>query len=631
MIYLVQIFSLLLSYVLFRSDYILAKLSRRNNEARPGLERLKDESLFPRRYAFSHALNINIIVTLLFIFAAGRYLYRWQNSFVIYLVYILAVFVITELLLLAKDLLKKKFEIIRENKRSYGLMIFFAIFGGLSLFIAALAYFIPTWFYNYFGNLTADQFIFLISDGSGDATADANAQVANFMIAPCLAFAILGLKYAILPSNIIFKKKGSSDKEVNNVDSVKLKKKDLVFGRTLQLCLKSLISIVLAISSIVYAFHTLPIMTVIKSQFNPSTFIEDNYVDPSDVLEFPDKPRNLIHIYMESVENSYYDKSIGGYGEDNLMPDLAKLNKEAVHFSNSDKLFGGPHQTYGASHSVAGMLNMGAGMSMKTAVKGGTAKPMLYPHFPTVGDILHKQGYNTEIMLGARAAWGGLGNYYIEHGDFKVFDLDYAREKGYVDKDYKVWWGYEDDKLYEFAKEELLRLSSENKPFYFILENADTHFPDGYVSPKMKDKPFSSQYANVIHYSQAEVVKFVDWLKKQDFYKDTTIVITGDHQSMDKKFFKDWDKSYERTVVNMFINSALDKPKEDRMFNRDFAPFDIFPTTLASLGIKIKGDRVGLGTNLYSDKKTLVEEYGLERVNDELSRPSFFYTNYRQK
>ena len=100
---------------------------------------------------------------------------------------------------------------------------------------------------------------------------------------------------------------------------------------------------------------------------------------------------------------------------------------------------------------------------------------------------------------------------------------------------------------------------------------------------------------------------------------------------MDKKFFKDWDKSYERTVVNMFINSALDKPKEDRMFNRDFAPFDIFPTTLASLGIKIKGDRVGLGTNLYSDKKTLVEEYGLERVNDELSRPSFFYTNYRQK
>ena len=39
--------------------------------------------------------------------------------------------------------------------------------------------------------------------------------------------------------------------------------------------------------------------------------------------------------------------------------------------------------------------------------------------------------------------------------------MDYkaVKEKGLIPKDYKVWWGYEDDKLYEFAKEELIRLS----------------------------------------------------------------------------------------------------------------------------------------------------------------------------
>lgn len=622
MIFLIQIVAIFLSFAILRIESIRTRLAKSKISA--------SQSFFTRAEALSYSININIIVSLLAIFALNIYLYRWNNSPWVYLAYLLAVFVLSMSLLLLTDYFEKKYLVTKFRKSQTVASILFAIFGFVTLGLAAFSYFIPTWFHNYFGNLTADQFIFLISDGGGDATADANAQVANYMVAPVIYFLIYGLKYAILPSRLSLKRKIKVAK-ISAELSESSASKEFLFSRKVKVLTKVLASLLAMVLGVVYAFHTLPLLTVIKSQFNPSNFIEENYHDPRDVLEFPSEARNLIHIYMESVENSYYDKSLGGYGEDNLMPDLAKLNEEAIHFSNSDKEFGGPHQTYGASHSVAGMLNMGAGMSMKTAVKGGTAKPMLYPHFPTVGDILHSRGYNTELMLGARAAWGGLGNYYVEHGDFKVFDLDYAREQGYVDKDYKVWWGFEDDKLYEFAKEELTRLAKEDKPFYFILENADTHFPDGYVSKKMKKKPFDKQYANVIHYSQAEVVKFVDWIKKQDFYKNTTIVITGDHQSMDKKFFKDWDRSYERTIVNMFINSALPKPSEERMKNRDFAPFDFFPTTLASLGIKIKGERVGLGTNLYSDKKTLVEEYGLERVNDELSRPSFFYTTYHSK
>ena len=37
---------------------------------------------------------------------------------------------------------------------------------------------------------------------------------------------------------------------------------------------------------------------------------------------------------------------------------------------------------------------------------------------------------------------------------------------------------------------------------------------------------------------------------------------------------------------------------------------DLFQTTLAAMGTKIDGDRLGLGTNLYSDKETLAERYG---------------------
>ena len=54
---------------------------------------------------------------------------------------------------------------------------------------------------------------------------------------------------------------------------------------------------------------------------------------------------------------------------------------------------------------------------------------------------------------------------------------------------------------------------------------------------------------------------------------------------------------------------------------REFATIDNFPTTLAALGVKIEGDRLGLGTNLFSDH-TLIERDGLDYVNEELQKAS---------
>ena len=50
---------------------------------------------------------------------------------------------------------------------------------------------------------------------------------------------------------------------------------------------------------------------------------------------------------------------------------------------------------------------------------------------------------------------------------------------------------------------------------------------------------------------------------------------------------------------------------------------DNFPTTLAAMGVKIEGDRLGLGTNLFSSQDTLYETYGKE-MDAELSRRSLF-------
>ena len=52
---------------------------------------------------------------------------------------------------------------------------------------------------------------------------------------------------------------------------------------------------------------------------------------------------------------------------------------------------------------------------------------------------------------------------------------------------------------------------------------------------------------------------------------------------------------------------------------------DMYPTILASIGVKIEGERLGLGTNLYSGIPTIVEEIGYDYFNNEIKKTSKYY------
>ena len=190
-------------------------------------------------------------------------------------------------------------------------------------------------------------------------------------------------------------------------------------------------------------------------------------------------------------------------------------------------------------------------------------------------------------------------------------------------KDYRVWWGFEDKKLFGFAKEQLNEISQNDEPFNLTLLTADTHFQDGYVEESCP-KPFGdNQYANVYSCTDSMISDFVEWAKTQPFYENTTIVIVGDHLTMQRNFM-DENSQYMRSIYNVFINSPVQAQNEK---NRIFTSMDIFPTTLAALGAKIEGDRLAIGTNLFSSRKTLAEEMGVEALESELRKRSIFYNN----
>ena len=371
----------------------------------------------------------------------------------------------------------------------------------------------------------------------------------------------------------------------------------------------------------------LDVLAYVDMVYTESDFIEEHYADPGIVnLTFPNEKRNLIYIFLESMENTYADTSAGQPITANYILELTKLAEDNVNFSNTDSL-GGAYSYAGTTWTASAMVAQTSGMPVKVPITADAYGSELgfMPGATSLGEILAKEGYSQTLLVGSEAEFHGRESYFLQHGDYNIVDIDSLKAEGKLPEDYLEWWGFEDEKLFEFAKDELTKLAAEGKTFNLTMLTADTHFPDGYVCRLCTDE-YEEQYPNVLSCSSKQVYEFVEWIKEQPFYENTTIVISGDHLTMDADFFDDLDEKYVRTTYNCIINSAVEPMQEK---NRQFGTFDMFPTTLAAMGVKIEGDRLALGTNLFSDKKTLTEMYGFETLDNEMQKNSEFYnTNF---
>ena len=401
-------------------------------------------------------------------------------------------------------------------------------------------------------------------------------------------------------------------------------KKKYSFSRRYTISVFILLAVLLAFQT-GRAFVRYRVADYIRSMTSRSDFIDQNYVEPSSSnVVFPEKKRNLVYIFLESVETTFADRASGGAFEKNAIPELTRLaTTEGECFSGDRKTLNGGYVTTGSSYTMGAMVAQTSGIPVIGSIGNAAASyaDSFYPGLRTIGDILKEQGYEQVFMCGSGAAFGGRALYFKEHGGYQIFDYDYARNNGFIPKNYKVWWGYEDKKLIEFAKTRLGELSSQDKPFNLTLLTVDTHFEDGFVCDQCGTE-FDVQYSNVMACSSKQISGFVDWMKQQEFYKDTTVVIVGDHPTMDADYCKQVEDSYGRRSYVCILNSAVEPEKPA---HREYTTYDLFPTTLAAMGVKIRGNRLGLGTNLFSETPTLLERYGIDFLSDELGKKSAFY------
>lgn len=381
------------------------------------------------------------------------------------------------------------------------------------------------------------------------------------------------------------------------------------------------------LGSIIFTLYAIGVFEYEINLFKQTKIYDKYYVDGNGVdITFPDKKQNLIFIYMESMETTNASINNGGAQKVSYIPNLENYALKYDNFSSGEKI-GGFVPVSGTTYTLAGMISQNSGVNFKLPINIMDKNMVKMNGVYALGDVLVDNGYKNYLMMGSQAIFASRDIYFKNHGNYEIFDYTYAINNELIPKDYLVWWGYEDNKLFEFAKNKLKDISKEEQPFNLTLLTADTHFTDGYLDSEC-DTPFDKKYANVMHCSDKMINNFITWVMEQDFYKNTTIVLVGDHLTMQSSFYDDIDKNYTRSVYNVFINSRV---KSDTTKNRMFSSMDIYPTTLASLGVKIDGDRLGLGTNMYSNKKTLMEELGYKYVSNELKKRSSFYDNYIYK
>ena len=466
----------------------------------------------------------------------------------------------------------------------------------LAFLLSFMAFFSGKWYYDIYGNIGFQSILFtLLSPMEGTASDIVYSWLLRGLL-PTVIFTLIAiLLYFLLPK--------------------KCKVSDLF---------KKIVSIILCLCLWGYGATVTGIPTYLSGKLFETSIYENYYISPDSVkITFPQKKQNLIYIYLESMETTYLSTKEGGGLSENTIPELYNLASQNLNFSHNNGI-GGYGKVTSTTWTSAAMVAHTSGVPLSLPIKYINPKKdsNFLPNIKTLTNILNKNGYYQALMFGSKASYGGRGAYYSQHSVDKIYDYYTAIKDKIIPKNYFVWWGFEDYRLFDYAKTELTKISAQEKPFAFTLLTADTHHIAGYKCKKC-NSTYDSQYKNCISCSSKQVYEFIEWIKQQDFYKNTTVIITGDHLSMDAKFFKDnMTNNFSRNVYNCFINS---KATTKNNKNRIFTPMDMFPTTLAAIGCEIEGERLGLGTNLFSQTPTLAEEIGIKKLNKELNKKSTFY------
>ena len=345
---------------------------------------------------------------------------------------------------------------------------------------------------------------------------------------------------------------------------------------------------------------------------------------------------NLLIIVMDTVRGDHL--SINGYARDTT-PHLRALARDSVVYTRAQapsditltshaSLFTGMYPSWHGAYSQPPQAPYGRELS---------------PRYPTLAELLHRQGYRTlgvAANLYLRADFGlerGFDQFRIPRPVPMLPDEDRSVLRYQVRRGLSLLFDTAQfDRLYAFGEDidrdmltALNQRAHRTEPFFAFVNYMDAHYP--YVPPAPysglfpgrrprftqddleveqgiithgKGQPAGyrphceSQYDGGIVYIDAQVGNLVDWLKRHNQYDDTMIVVTSDHgESFGEKNRVGHANSPYQNLLHVALLIKYPGAARPGVETNPVSLIDVAPTALEALKVAIPGTMQGVPLN----------------------------------
>lgn len=315
---------------------------------------------------------------------------------------------------------------------------------------------------------------------------------------------------------------------------------------------------------------------------------------PRRLRPIPNSP-NIVWIYGESLERTYFDESVFP----GLTPHLKDLEKKSLSFIDID-------QVSNTGWTIAGMVASQCGIPLVTTGGTGNSLDKLAHFLPgaiCLGDLLKGVGYHLTYMGGAEKSFAGKEQFYLTHGFDEVlgyFDLQAQQN----DRNYRNDWGINDDELFSMAEKKFVDLQQKKDPFGLFLLTIGTHQPNGYVARDCHSDLYSdgkNAMLNAVKCSDMLIARLVEHLEKLDSSGNTLFVIASDHLAMPNGASDLLEKVKRKNLLLFYWPHKINS----QVISRSAATFSTGVTALDLMGFDIGHEN--FGRSLIREEPTLSE------------------------
>jgi phosphoglycerol transferase MdoB-like AlkP superfamily enzyme len=249
-----------------------------------------------------------------------------------------------------------------------------------------------------------------------------------------------------------------------------------------------------------FPFDSKQVAKEIENQFQNSDSIPD-LTEQKDV--------NVIVVLLESFTASasqYFTDS------NNLTPNLDRIAKSSLSFK----------QCYASGNRTdKGIVSVVSGYPTQPA-SSIIVFPDKMAKLPSMVKAFVNRGYKSDFYYGGDADFASMKAYMLMQGFQTIID-----KSNFEKNELNSKWGAHDENLY---KKFLNDKKGKKTPFFSVLLTLSSHEPyevskDYQIQDKSEWKPFK----NSIMYADECLNDFIESCKKQDWYKNTLILLVADH------------------------------------------------------------------------------------------------------